>query len=256
MPTEDIYVCDHPGEDIYVCDHPGEDVYVCDHPTNAPSENQWTCDPIWIDQFDKMFDILPPQANENGEAWAGYKWENVENAGCEGENGEGQNMWGCNKGGSMAGNGNEQCYGENGVGQCYGENGDGQYYNNATKEQPLYEGNGDTNEYGQCYNNNEEQLNDNTYSTYTTEEVPNTQLTSYQVPQTDDFFTLQDQQFTSATPCSQYPDTECTLSTTTPCSSIYDSHYQTTDHLNSDSTLYNTDQCIHTYNVINTVENV
>ena len=55
---------------------------------------------------------------------------------------------------------------------------------------------------------------------------------------------------------SKYQETEITLSTTTPCSSLYDSQYQTADQLHSDSTLYNTDQCIHTYNVINTVENV
>lgn len=179
---------------------PTEDIYVCDNPTEAPSENQWTCDPMWLDQFEKMFDSSPPKGNENGVDDQGVYDQGVYD--------NGQYYEGCD----------QMTYATNAEQQIYAEN-------------PEVEGYEDYLDYEQV------QTNHNTSNFCNNE-------------------TQSDMKYISTTPYSQYPETEITLSTTTPCSSLYDSQYQTADQLHSDSTLYNTDQCIHTYNVINTVENV
>ena len=216
---------------------------------------------MWLDQFEKMFDSSPPQANETGEYGCG-DGEYVAGcgdgeyvAGCgEGEcgYGDGEYVVGCGDGECAAGGDqmmyeggdNGQCYEAYDNGQCYEAYDNGQCYEgsdqmmyDANAEQQFYEDNHEVEGCENYYDNDQIQTNHDS-SNFCNHDI------------------LSDQKFISTTPYTQYQETENTLSTTTPCSSLYDSQYQTADQLHSDSTMYNTDQCIHTYNVINTVENV
>ena len=219
---------------------PTEDIYVCDNPTEAPSENQWTCDPMWLDQFEKMFDSSPPKGNENGVDDQGV----CDQGGCDqGVYDQGvYDQGGCDQGVYDQGGCDQGVYDQGMYDQGVYDN--GQYYEGC--DQMTYA----TNAEQQIYEENPEVEGYEDYLDY--EQVQ----TSHNTSNFCNNETKSDMKYISTTPYSQYPETEITLSTTTPCSSLYDSQYQTADQLHSDSTLYNTDQCIHTYNVINTVENV
>ena len=265
IPTEDIYVCGEPNLDQAdaTC-ATGQPDATCAANAASQAEGQWTCDPAWLDQFEEMFngsqqenpaqepDYMDGGIVGNGTEWSGNYTNPYDERGGQSNGPYCEPTTQCIEpdNGPYCSQTGDNCFVQN-DNQCL-DSSDHRYFEQSEgcydPKCSCY----DSHCYTQC--DHRYDVSDVQYFEQSPDHPPVPDNEQPYLPTNDNeqpYLPTNDN--TRTTACPQQPCQPHNHPSFSEQSSQIAAYV---DPSVPESTLYNTDQCIHTYNVINTVEDI